>query len=64
MADGEQQLADATWGEVEPGVLDRLVVVSPHLDDAVLGTSHLQFAHPGTTVVTGPQGIQAFSTGS
>ena len=40
------------WGLVEPGELDRVVVVSPHLDDAVLGCAHLMAAHPGTTVVT------------
>jgi len=52
MPDGDSTLAEPTWGEVEPGVLDKLVVVSPHLDDAVLGTSNLLFAHPGSTVVT------------
>ncbi len=35
-----------------PGTLDRIVVVSPHFDDAALGTSHLLGAHPGSTVVT------------
>ncbi|HEX5614555.1 MAG TPA: PIG-L family deacetylase [Acidimicrobiia bacterium] len=34
------------------GELDRIVVVSPHLDDAVLGCGRLLAAHPGTTVVT------------
>jgi len=32
--------------------LDRLVVVSPHFDDAVLGCGQLLSAHPGATVVT------------
>ena len=31
---------------------DRLVVVSPHLDDAALSCSELIAAHPGTVVVT------------
>jgi LmbE family N-acetylglucosaminyl deacetylase len=37
---------------VAPETLERLVVVSPHFDDAALGTSHLLGAHPGATVVT------------
>jgi LmbE family N-acetylglucosaminyl deacetylase len=40
------------WGAVEPGELARIVVVSPHLDDAALGASDLIGSHPGTTVVT------------
>jgi LmbE family N-acetylglucosaminyl deacetylase len=32
--------------------LDRLVVVSPHFDDAVLGAGQLITHHPGTTVIT------------
>src|SRR4051794_20384278 len=32
--------------------LDRIVVVSPHFDDAVMGTGYLLAGHPGTTVVT------------
>lgn len=40
------------WGLPAPGELERIVVVSPHLDDAVLGCAHLMAAHPGTTVVT------------
>jgi len=43
---------DPTWGLVEPELLRRIVVVSPHLDDAVLGTSHLLLRHRGSTVVT------------
>lgn len=42
----------AGWGLPAPGELDRIVVISPHLDDAVLGCTHLLAAHPGTTVVT------------
>jgi LmbE family N-acetylglucosaminyl deacetylase len=37
---------------VAPEVLARLVVVSPHFDDAALGTSYLLGAHAGATVVT------------
>ncbi len=40
------------WGTVEPGELERVVIVSPHLDDAVLGCSTLMAAHPGAIVVT------------
>ena len=32
--------------------LDRVVVVSPHFDDAALGAAHLLTSHPGSTVVT------------
>ena len=41
-----------TWGVLEPGVLDRIAVVSPHFDDAVLGATHLIAGHRGTTVIT------------
>ena len=40
------------FGALIPGELDRIVVVSPHFDDAVLGASHLLGAHPGSTVIT------------
>jgi LmbE family N-acetylglucosaminyl deacetylase len=40
------------WGIEEPGVLDRLLVVSPHLDDAVLSCGALLLEHPGATVAT------------
>lgn len=40
------------WGLVAPGELERIVVISPHLDDAVLGCAQLMSAHPGVTVVT------------
>jgi LmbE family N-acetylglucosaminyl deacetylase len=40
------------WGLVPDEVLERIVVVSPHLDDAVLGCGRLMGAHPGATVVT------------
>ena len=40
------------WGLVAPAELERIVIVSPHSDDAVLGCAHLMSAHPGVTVVT------------
>lgn len=40
------------WGEVAAAELERIVVVSPHLDDAVLGATGLLLAHPGSVVVT------------
>ena len=40
------------WGLVAPEELERIVVVSPHLDDAVLSCSYLMAAHPGVIVVT------------
>jgi LmbE family N-acetylglucosaminyl deacetylase len=41
-----------TWGLVDPAVLARIVVVSPHFDDAVLGAAHLLTRFPGSTVLT------------
>ena len=41
-----------TWGEVAPGELERIVVVSPHFDDAALGAAHLLTSYRGSTVVT------------
>ncbi len=38
------------WGLVAPSELERIVVISPHLDDAVLGCGRLLAAHPGATV--------------
>ncbi len=40
------------WGKLEDGVLDKIVVVSPHFDDAALGAAHLLNTYPGSTVVT------------
>jgi LmbE family N-acetylglucosaminyl deacetylase len=40
------------WGLEEPGELDRLLVISPHLDDAVVSCGALLLAHPGATVAT------------
>ena len=35
------------WGLPEPGELDRVVIVSPHLDDAVLSCARFMAVHPG-----------------
>ena len=40
------------WGLVTPEELERIVVISPHLDDAVLGCGRLMARHPGATVVS------------
>jgi LmbE family N-acetylglucosaminyl deacetylase len=40
------------WGVVDVDVLRRIVVVSPHFDDAVLGAAHLLGTYPGSTVIT------------
>jgi LmbE family N-acetylglucosaminyl deacetylase len=40
------------WGLPRAGELNRVVVVSPHLDDAVLGTGAFMAAHSGCHVVT------------
>jgi LmbE family N-acetylglucosaminyl deacetylase len=40
------------WGVVDPVVLERIVVVSPHFDDAALGAAHLLASYPGCTVIT------------
>jgi LmbE family N-acetylglucosaminyl deacetylase len=41
-----------TWGMLPDGCLDRVLVCSPHFDDAALGAAYLLFALPGSTVVT------------
>jgi LmbE family N-acetylglucosaminyl deacetylase len=41
-----------TWGEVDPGVFARIVVVSPHFDDAAMGAGHLLTSYDDTTVIT------------
>jgi LmbE family N-acetylglucosaminyl deacetylase len=43
---------DVTWGLVDPSVLERIVVVSPHFDDAILGAAHLLATYPGSMVIT------------
>ena len=44
--------AEPTWGEVDPAVLSRILVVSPHFDDAAMGAGHLLASYDDTTVVT------------
>lgn len=46
------EVDEATWGLVDEKLLERIVVVSPHFDDAVLGAAHLLGSYPGSTVVT------------
>jgi LmbE family N-acetylglucosaminyl deacetylase len=48
----ESAWEEPTWGEVAADELTRIVVVSPHLDDAVLGACDLLCTYPGSTVVT------------
>lgn len=48
-ASGETPL---TWGVLPDGVFERVVVVSPHFDDAAMGAGYLLLACPGSTVVT------------
>ncbi len=40
------------WGVLGPGVLERIVVVSPHFDDAAMGAGLVLLTYPGSTVVT------------
>ena len=48
--DPGQGMAD--WGFVEDAELARVVVLSPHSDDAVLSCGQFLSAHPGATVIT------------
>jgi LmbE family N-acetylglucosaminyl deacetylase len=41
-----------TWGVLPPDTFDRVLVFSPHFDDAAMGAGHLLLAHPGSTVCT------------
>ncbi len=41
-----------TWGEIDPAAFTRIVVLSPHFDDAAMGAGHLLASYPDTTVVT------------
>src|SRR5664279_5345522 len=53
MADeGGAAVPPSMWGSLPDGALDRIMVVSPHFDDAALGTAHLLCSYPGSTVVT------------
>ncbi len=44
--------AEPTWGEVAPEAFTRIVVVSPHFDDAAMGAGHLLASYDSTTVIT------------
>jgi LmbE family N-acetylglucosaminyl deacetylase len=48
----DDTVAEPTWGLVDPAELERIVVVSPHFDDAAMGAGHLLASYPVTTVVT------------
>jgi LmbE family N-acetylglucosaminyl deacetylase len=50
--DGMEGIAPATWGEVDPVLLRHVAVVSPHFDDAVMGTGDFLGRHPGSVVIT------------
>jgi LmbE family N-acetylglucosaminyl deacetylase len=41
-----------TWGVLPPDTFARVIVFSPHFDDAAMGAGHLLLAHPGATVCT------------
>jgi LmbE family N-acetylglucosaminyl deacetylase len=41
-----------SWGLVDGAELTRVVIVSPHLDDAVLGCGRFMATHPGCVVLT------------
>lgn len=49
----------ADWGFVEPAELERPLVVSPHLDDAVISCGQFLAAHRGTRVATVFAGVPA-----
>jgi LmbE family N-acetylglucosaminyl deacetylase len=50
MATNQASMRD--WGLLDPAEAARPVVVSPHLDDAVLGCGAFLATHPGATVIT------------
>jgi LmbE family N-acetylglucosaminyl deacetylase len=41
-----------SWGVLPPDTFTRVLVFSPHFDDAAMGAGHLLLAHPGSTVCT------------
>jgi LmbE family N-acetylglucosaminyl deacetylase len=41
-----------TWGVLPADTFERVLVFSPHFDDAAMGAGHLLLAHPGATVCT------------
>jgi LmbE family N-acetylglucosaminyl deacetylase len=44
--------AEPTWGVLDPEIFTRIVVVSPHFDDAAMGAGHLLGSYDDTTVLT------------
>jgi LmbE family N-acetylglucosaminyl deacetylase len=40
------------WGALDNSAWRKIVVVSPHFDDAALGAAHLLTSYPGSTVIT------------
>jgi LmbE family N-acetylglucosaminyl deacetylase len=40
------------WGAIDGSAWRKIVVVSPHFDDAALGAAHLLTSYPGSTVIT------------
>ena len=46
--------AQVTWGQVDPALLGRIVVLSPHFDDAAMGAGQMLIRHAETqtTVIT------------
>jgi LmbE family N-acetylglucosaminyl deacetylase len=48
----QHEIEEPTWGIVNPAELARVVILSPHFDDAVMGAGHVISSHPGTHVVT------------
>jgi LmbE family N-acetylglucosaminyl deacetylase len=49
------EYASPTWGHVEPDALARIVVLSPHFDDAAMGAGQMLIQHRSTadtTVIT------------
>lgn len=45
---------EITWGQVDAAVLERIVVLSPHFDDAAMGAGQMLIRHAGahTSVIT------------
>lgn len=48
------QPVQVTWGQVQASELERIVVLSPHFDDAAMGAGQMLIRHAGaaTTVIT------------
>jgi LmbE family N-acetylglucosaminyl deacetylase len=44
--------AKEMWGFLDRSILAKVLVVSPHFDDAALGAAHLLTSYPGSTVIT------------